>query len=91
MFFFSIFAANIIFITMDENIILANLKLLLPPYYEVIVSHPTQFISVDIVSDKFIKLPSDVMSFLVSLHIKDMYFLYHHVGNVHLVSFKVLG
>lgn len=74
---------------MDENIILANLKLLLPHNYEVIVSHPTQFISVDIVSEKYIHLPPDAMNFLASLHIVSMDFLYHHVGNVHHVTIKV--
>lgn len=77
--------------TMDENIIQAKLKFFLPRYCEVVVSHPTQFISVDILSEKYIHLPPAAMTYLVSLHIVEMSFLYHHVGNVHHVTFKVLG
>lgn len=81
--------------TMDqnilENLILSKLNMFLPRSCEVIVSHPTQFISVDIVSEKYIHLPPDAMTFLVSLHIVEMSFLFHHVGNLHHVSFKVLG
>lgn len=77
--------------TMKENIIKSRLEELLPRYYEVHVWHPDQYISVDIISEKFLQLPPDVINFLVSLHIKDMYFLYHHVGNVHHVTFKVFG
>ena len=76
---------------MDENIIQSKLEKLLPFYYEVQVWHPTQFITVDIVSEKCIHLPPDAMNFLSSLHIIEMFFLYHHVGNVHHVTFKVLG
>lgn len=76
---------------MDENIIQSKLVKLLPCYYEVQVWHPSQVITVDIVSKQCIHLPQDVMNFLLSLHIYEMHFGYHHVSHLHHVSFKVLG
>ena len=58
---------------------------------EVQVWHPTQFISVEIVSAKDIVLPSDAIDFLESPHIKEMQYGYEHVGHIHHVTFKVAG
>ena len=80
-----------IFMIMDENILQAKLEKLLPCYYEVQVWHPSQFITVEIISKRCIHLQPDVMTLLSSLHIKEMHFGYHHVGQVHHVTFKVLG
>ena len=76
---------------MDENIIQEKLEKLLPCYYEVQVWHPTQFISVEIISKHCIHLHPEVMNFLSSLHIMEMHFGYHQVGHDHHVSFKLLG
>lgn len=76
---------------MDENIIQSKLEKMLPCYYEVQVWHPTAFISVEILSIRNIVLPSDVLNYLVSLHIKEMHFGYHCVSQLHHVSFKLLG
>ena len=75
---------------MDENIIQAKLEKLLPCYYEVQVWHPTQLITVEIISQHCIHLHPEVMNFLSSLHIKEMHFGYHQVGHFHHVTFKVL-
>ena len=75
---------------MEENIIKAKLEELLPGC-EVQVWHPTQFISVEMVSAKDIVLPSDAIDFLVSLHIKEMHYGYEDVGHIHPVTFKVEG
>lgn len=77
---------------MEENIIKAKLeKLLTGCEVEVQVWHPTQFISVEIVSEKAIVLPSGAIDFLVSLHIKEIQYGYEHVGHIHHVTFKVEG
>ena len=76
---------------MDENIIQEKLEKLLPCYYEVQVWHPTQFISVEIISKHCIYLHPEVMNFLSSFRIMEMHFGYHHVGSVHHVTFKLLG
>lgn len=75
---------------MEENNIKTKLKKLLTDC-EVQVWHPTQFISVEIVSEKNIILPSGAMNFLVSLHIKEIQYGYEHVGHIHHVTFKVEG
>ena len=75
----------------DENIIQEKLEKLLPCYYEVQVWHPSQFITVEIISKSCIHLQPDVMDFLSSLHIQVIHFGYHHVGSVHHVTFKLLG
>ena len=75
---------------MEENIIKTKLEKLLTGC-EVQVWHPTQFISVEIVSAKDIVLPSDAIDFLVSLHIKEMQYGYEHVVHIHHVTFKVEG
>ena len=76
---------------MDENIIQEKLEKLLPCYYEVQVWHPSQFITVEIISKSCIHLQPDVMDFLSSLRIQVIHFGYHHVGSVHHVTFKLLG
>ena len=75
---------------MEENIIKAKLEKLLTGC-EVHVWHPTQLISVEIVSEKAIVLPSYAIDFLVSLHIKEIQYGYEHVGHIHHVTFKVEG
>lgn len=75
---------------MEENNIKAKLEKLLTDC-EVHVWHPTQLISVEIVSEKNIILPSGAMNFLVSLHIKEIQYGYEHVGHIHHVTFKVEG
>ena len=75
---------------MEENNIKNKLEKLLTDC-EVQVWHPTQFISVEIVSEKNIILPSGAMNFLVSLHIKEIQYGYEHVGHIHHVSIKVEG
>lgn len=75
---------------MEENIIKSKLEKLLTGC-EVHVWHPTQLISVEIVSEKAIVLPSGAIDFLVSLHIKEIQYGYEHVGHIHHVTFKVEG
>lgn len=75
---------------MKENNIKAKLEKLLTGC-EVHVWHPTQLISVEIVSEKNIILPSGAMNFLVSLHIKEIQYGYEHVSHIHHVTIKVEG
>lgn len=75
---------------MEENIIKTKLEKMLSDC-EVHVWHPTQLISVEIVSAKAIVLPSYAIDFLVSLHIKEIQYGYEHVGHIHHVTFKVEG
>lgn len=75
---------------MEENIIKAKLEKLLTDC-EVHVWHPTQLISVEVVSAKGIVLPYYAIDFLVSLHIKEIQYGYEHVGHIHHVTFKVEG
>lgn len=75
---------------MEENNIKAKLEKLLTDC-EVQVWHPTQLISVEIVSEKAIVLPSYAIGFLVSLHIKEIQYVYEHVGHIHHVTFKIEG
>lgn len=75
---------------MEENNIKAKLERLLTSC-EVHVWHPTQFISIEIVSEKSITLPSYAIDFLVSLHIKEIQYGYEHVGHIHHVTLKVEG
>lgn len=76
---------------MDENIIQSKLEKMLPCYYEVQVWHPDQYITVDIISKHCIHLDPAVMDFLSSLNIQAIHFGFHHVGQFHHVTFKVLG
>ena len=84
-------ARILILMIMDENIIQEKLEKLLPFYYEVQVWHPSQFITVEIISKRCIHLQPDVMDFLSSLHIQVIHFGFHHAGSVHHVTFKLLG